>query len=323
MNDLHNMVFDESSLLFDCYPGGNDTFVFANRNLQRGSYGTAQAIIRSRYGHFQQGGFLERPRSRHAVIRLQMLGGGFSPNTARSVAAQIADLFCRNREALPFARWDRITVNRECLHISLECSGSREVLQSIVWAAGSEWQVELEMMRTSSTRIERAVPLILDGHECRCDIVMRPGIAQVLIAEHEAPFAASRLAIFRHIVAVRQQLQLLTHPIIGIAWWRQDGEQFSMRPVSYFRGNDTCCNETASGAAAVALALALHDGRSRAVRSIMQPSGEELRVRIQPGVSESCPSRVFLTGPVALRGELNSSYQVPAQQLETGIRILQ
>lgn len=323
MDDLYTVVFDESSLLFDCYPGGNDTFVFANRRIKRNEYERAQAIIRSRYGHFQQGGFLERPRSKLAAVRLQMVGGGFSPNTARSVAAQLADLFCSNREAIPFVRWDRISVNRECLHIPFEFSGSREVLQSIVWASGGEWQVELEMMRMSGARIERAVPLVLDNRECRCDVVIRPGLAQVLIDENEAPFSESRLAIFRHIVAVRKQLDLHSHPIVGIAWWKREQERLSIRPVSYYRGSDTCYNETASGTAAVALALALHDGRSRAVQSIMQPSGEEFRVRIQPGVSESCPSRVFLTGPVALRGELNSSYQAPQQQLETRIRLVQ
>ena len=322
MDDLHTLVFDESSLLFDCYPGGNDTFVLANRRIKRNAYERAQAIIRSRHGHFQQGGFLERPRSKDAAVRLQMVGGGFSPNTARSVAAQLAQLYCSDREAIPFVRWDRIGVSRECLHIPFEFSGSREVLHSVVWASGSEWQVELEMMRTSSARIERGVPLELDGRQCRCDVVIRPGLAEVLIDEREAPFAESRLAIFRHIVAVRKQLALRSHPVTGIAWWKRENERLSIRPVSYCRGDDTCYNETASGAAALALALALHDGRSRAVQSIFQPSGEEFRVRIQPGVSESCPSRVFLTGPVTLRGELNRSYQAPAGDLETGLRLV-
>ncbi len=323
MDDLHNLVFDESSLLFDCYPGGNDTFVFANRRLKRNEYDRAQVVIRSRYGHFQQGGFLERPRAKGAAVRLQMVGGVFSPNTARSVAAQLAQLYSSNREAIPFVRWERIAVNRECLHIPFEFSGSREVLQSIVWASGDDWQVELEMMRTSSARIDRGVPLVLDKQQCRCDVVIRAGIVQVLIDEDEAPPADSRLAIFRHIVAARKQLDLGSHPIFGIAWWKREQGRISIRPVSYFRGNDTCCNETACGAAAVGLALALHDGRSRAVQSIMQPSGEEFRVRIQPGVSESCPSRVFLTGPVTLRGELNSSYQAPRHEIDTRIRLVQ
>ena len=56
MEDLHYSVFDESSLLFDCYPGGNDTFIFCNRAVPRTDYKQVQALIRGRYPHFEQGG---------------------------------------------------------------------------------------------------------------------------------------------------------------------------------------------------------------------------------------------------------------------------
>ena len=311
MDDLHRTVFAESSMLFDCYPGGNDTFVFCNRRVGRSSYGRLEQVIRSRYPHFEQGAVLERTKKGRAVLRVQMVGGEFSPNTVRSVAALIADLYCRDRGAIPFAHMDLVKVDRECLSFPLEVSGSKNILIATAWATGEQWHVELEMTDTSNMRIERGIPLRFDDDTCECDIVMMGGIAQILIPEDQIPFNRSRLTLFRRVVAARQQLALEGHPAFGLVWWRErDGERF-IQPVSYVTASDMCMDETGSGAAAIALALVLDEGRSRAAKPVQQPSGIELRVRVQPAIKGNCPSRIILAGPVQLRGELNSSYVAP------------
>ncbi len=311
MDDLYSAVFEGSSLLFDCYPGGNDTFVFCNRKVGRSSYGRLDQVIRSRYPHFEQGAVLERTRRDRAVVRVQMIGGEFSPNTVRSVAALIADLYCRDRKAIPFAHMDLVKVSRECISFPLEVSGTKKIMQASVWAAGDQWHVELEMADAGSVRIHRSLPLKFDDEECRCDLVFLEGMTQVLIPESEVPFVRSRLTLFRRIVAARQQLGLQSCPAFSLVWWSDQGGQRKIQPVSYVTKSDVCIDETGSGAAAVALAVARDDGHACGIESIQQPSGIEIKVRTEPSIRGMSPARVYLSGPVQLRGELNSSYEAP------------
>ena len=315
MDDLHAIVFGEGSQLFDCYPGGNDTFIFCNRRVGRASYGRLDHIVRSRYPHFEQGAVLERTKKDRAVVRVQTIGGDFSPNTVRSVAALIAELFCKDRSAIPFAHMDLVQVHRECMTFPIEVSGIKHLVQATVWATENQWQVELEMTASANMRIKRGIPLTFDDEVCACDLVMMEGLAQVLIPEEQVPFSRSRLTIFRRVVAARQQLNLHGCPAFGLAWWREhEGERF-IQPVSYNTASDLCMDETGSAAAAIALSLALDDGCTKTARAVQQPSGVELRVRSQPAMKPFDSPKLFLTGPVHLRGERNSSFDLSLEGL--------
>lgn len=314
MNDLRETIFSpDLSRIFDCYPGGNDTFVFCNRRVARSSYEAVGALIRARFPHFEQGAVIERTKRGRAVVRAQMIGDGFSPNCLRSVAALVAELFCRDRNAIPFAHLDLVKVYREYMTFPLEVSGSNIPLEAAVWATGDEWQVEVELPGLSSIRIDRGVELEIDDHVCQCDVVRMAGIVQVLIPEDMIPFDGSRVSLFRRVVAVRKQLKLESCKVFELAWWRhgEAGSDIFIQPVSYTSLLDSCTDQSGSGASAVAAALALDDGYSRAAKRIQQPSGVELRVRVQHPVHTDQAPRVFLTGPVKVRGELNSSYSEP------------
>lgn len=307
MDQLSRTVFSPfESRVYDSYPGGNDTFIFCNRRVHRESYNAVEQLVRSRYPRFEQGVALERAKRGQAVVRAQSMVGGFSPNSVRSVAALVAEMFCRNPRAIPFAQMDLVEVHREQLIFPLEVSGCQEPLEATVWASSDDWQVEIELPRISSVRIDRGIEIEVDDVSFACDVVRLSGIAQVLIPETALPFQPSRAALFRRVIAVRQQLKLESCKVFELVWWGEQDGALHIRPVSYVRRLDLCLDQTGSGASAVAVALAIDDGRSGGVRRIEQPSGVELGVRVQPPPTPHCAPKVFLSGPVTLRGEINT-----------------
>lgn len=310
MNELSRTVFSPfESRIFNCYPGGNDTFIFCNRRVHRESYSHIEQLVRHRYPRFEQGVAIERAKRGRAVLRAETMSGGLSPNSVRSVAALVADSFCRHPSAISFAQMDLVKVCREHMIFPLEVSGYKQPIEATTWASGDNWQVEIELPQISSVRIDRGIHLEIDDVTCCCDVVRLPGTVQVLIPEKALPFQRSRAAIFRRVIAVRKQLKLESCRVFELVWWSEEEDSLRIHPVSYVRRSDTCMDQTGSGASAVAVALALDDGRSRGVRRIQQPSGVELRVRIQPAPRPECAPQVFLTGPVTLRGELNALEQ--------------
>ena len=72
MSIEEQQLFSRDTKLFDCFPGGNDTFLVLNDSLQRETYARVNQAVLNRHPKFEQGAVLERS-TKGAVLRMPRL----------------------------------------------------------------------------------------------------------------------------------------------------------------------------------------------------------------------------------------------------------
>lgn len=212
-----------------------------------------------------------------ADLRMDMAGGEFCVNATRSFGARL-----------------------------LHASGEREAMYR-VQVSGWPTPVDLLARRIGPSRHHVAAGLALPYpkivHSGVERLVRLEGITHLLVPQRAArPLPHADEPFLERARDIMRDRRMDQDPACGIIWYRERpmaGQSagwlgFEMLPVVYVAGLDTLHAERAcgSGALALSLALAAEGGRNF---SILQPSGEELDVSIEPSVEQGQTGMVTAT----------------------------
>jgi diaminopimelate epimerase len=303
MRSVEQEIFASYTRLYDCFPGGNDTFIVLNESFEREQYARINQLVLDRYKKFEQGAVLEVSRN-GAVLRMQMTGGEFCGNATRSAAALIAQTYVTTQELSAVADYSVIQERGNLLTFPLEVSGTGSLITARVTKGLGGWDVEIELPRMERKDVEYNVPLSLGDATIPCTVVNLEGISHVLIPESKLPFSNDQ-ELFRMMVAdVISQLQWGDKPAFGLIWVKDEGAQLAIEPVVYVKSIQTCIYESACGSGTIAVALAFGDEGRCSAASVKQPSGVVLTAAIDQS-DEERGIGAKLSGPVEIRGDLN------------------
>lgn len=237
--------------------------------------------------HGEQVGFIENPRSLKGkslnTLRLQMMGGEFCGNATRSLAALMVH-----------HKLDSINESAEGFNVTLEVSGSEELLECLVRLTDVEniyySQVSMPLpTRTSNTNIlfeDKLIDLI------RIDF---PGISHFIV---EASLISDKEEFFN---ALKIKMSKEDFDAFGIMFY--DSKDSFLEPLVYVKATDSKFWERScgSGTSALGVALAIKN-KMNTKEKVKQPGGDlEVKVDIVDGQI----AKVYLDGKVEIVAEGN------------------
>lgn len=237
--------------------------------------------------HGEQVGFIENPRSLKGkslnTLRLQMMGGEFCGNATRSLAALMVH-----------HKLDSINESAEGFNVTLEVSGSEELLECLVRPTDVEniyySQVSMPLpTRTSNTNIlfeDKLIDLI------RIDF---PGISHFIV---EASLISDKEEFFN---TLKIKMSKEDFDAFGIMFY--DSKDSFLEPLVYVKATDSKFWERScgSGTSALGVALAIKN-KMNTKEKVKQPGGDlEVKVDIVDGQI----AKVYLDGKVEIVAEGN------------------
>ena len=243
-------------------PAGNITFFILDPVSAADQTAVALRVMERFAGDAEQMGFIKRP-IRTADVRLEMMGGEFCGNAARSAGY-----------------WFALQNNMHYGCVRIECSGCSEILH-----------VETDLEKHTA-KID--MPLPLNVETCRIagtetKMVQFPGICHMVVEGREPDERLTREGI-------REMMRLPGTEAAGMIYW--DPDAGTMRPIVFVKATDTLIyeNSCASGSAAVAASRmwGIKEGDEKLI--LRQPGG------ILEVYSEktSDSMRISLSGPVLM-----------------------
>lgn len=305
MKNFEDILFSPQTRLFDCFPGGNDTFFVVNPSLSRDEYARINKLVLEHYPKFEQGAVLE-PSSQGAVLRMQMTGGEFCGNATRSVAALIAETYMNGSDDLPVANYSLITQDNNVLTFPVEVSGTDNLVTAKATRDENGWDVEIELPRLPERKVSATTILEFSGTRVPCTVVELEGISHILISDSQMPFTNNQDRFNSMVADVITQLSWSDRAAFGLIWVKQVDNQLAIEPVVFVKSIQTCIYESACGSGSIAVALASTPEGTQQVTSVRQPSGAVL----QAGIDETNTIQgigATLRGPVEIRGDLNQA----------------
>lgn len=302
--NLAQCLFGPQSIIQDCYPGGNRTYLVYSPQIKREQYAEANTLIMKRYPAFEQGGFIEESENEKAVCSLQMAGGEFCGNALRSLAALVAQDFLGERRLAAVCRYELIDRDSGGLSFPLEVSGSSRILSAQVVPGDTGFQVRVEIPVQLESGSVMQARLLLEGRDIACTLVRLEGISQVLLADEDLPFDPDLKRSRDRLAEAVLQLGLENEAAVGLVWVKREGGLYAIDPVVWVRKVKTCFYETACGSATVALALAraVRDGYAGLKMKVLQPSKSVIQAEV---LAEQQGPAAWLSGPVEIEGCLN------------------
>lgn len=265
-------------------PGGNTTLLVLSIPASAAKRtAIANELMDTLHLGAEQVGFVDMTTE---VPRLEMMGGEFCGNAARSLAALLA--FEHHTALVPAPEQPAllrgvIDVSGVGAHLGIEA-------QILAGPHGPLAEASVEMPVSPSPQCCQAVE---DG----LDIVQLEGITHILLdsARHPMPGDVKSVS-----AAMRRQFGLEHCDAVGCIWYQQKGEGFSIDPVVWVRETQTTYHETACGSGTVALGLrqALLYGTGFD-GSILQPSGQAIKATVTL-TSEGTVEGAWIGGPVRL-----------------------
>lgn len=317
---MRKQIYSPDTRLFDCYPGGNPTFIAFNKQIQPEGYSDAGKIVMADFPHFEQGGFLNPSHSGDAAIRLQMSGGEFCGNASRSAAALFIDDYLKNREFQEISNYSLVKENNGIFEFPLETSPGNKILSARVTPThdGYDVQISLDMKLAGMTSSHR---ISVDNREVDVNLVTMDGISHVLIPAVEVPFPNNDKDRLADIAAqIRSALNLNDLPAVGAIWhsdvirWPGSLEMVRIEPVVWVREINTCIHETSCGSGSMAFAIAHQESaNSSNMRiEIQQPSNYPITTAVHVG-QDGDVSVVSIAGKVFIRSDLNQITLTRAQ----------
>lgn len=279
-------------------PGGNPTILVTGPRLS----GQARAAVAAELMHPQhlvaeQVGFVDLAA---APPRLDMMGGEFCLNATRCLVYEM----WREGLFLPLAGTDD--------YFGLASSSGLEGPAQVRVKNGRNASVNNPAECFVQLEVKREIQELDKG----ALLVSLPGISHLLLDEryHEPPEYP--------MVATRERLGrygLLGEAACGVIWHRaepiaeKDLIACRITPIIHVAATKSCVAETSCGSGTLALALAMipkmdFSGEGRALMRVVQPSGEAIKLRVQPLPGGEL-YRIELGGPVRMvaRGETFAS----------------
>ncbi len=244
---------------FTCWrPGGNDTaLILGEPPLDRKSIN--DEIMKQYPNQIEQVGFVYVDES--GTVNLQMAGGEFCGNATRSAAYMAL-------EGKPGI-------------IPIKVSGVKDLL-----VAGVTENGEAFAQMPVYPDIDK-IKFVQDDY-----IVEMEGITHRVTFKN--PKTSSPEDLKKLSLQILKENGLDKGLASGVIWVSEENGQFRIDPVVYVRNIDTCFYETACGSGTTALGqvLALKSGSSIKEISILQPSGEVIKVSIELGLGGFSSARI-------------------------------
>ncbi|MFO7748798.1 MAG: hypothetical protein R6V54_01760 [Desulfobacteraceae bacterium] len=224
--------------------GGNPTAICYDTDCTQNDYPMLNKLIQRAHPWVEQVGFYREDCS---LPRLEMAGGEFCGNAARSFACLLKELN-PGKDGFQF-------------HIS-----------------GFAPPVTAEVTRTGTGKFACSAGfkgLDAEKREGRLDgkpvtIVDLGGIVHIMVKETDFPVNGNGAA--GEMLAIKNRLGI-DGSAVGVVWLREEMEKLYMRPVVWVRDINTCLEESSCGSGTIAVAAALEKNVS-----VVQPSGEPIDV---------------------------------------------
>jgi diaminopimelate epimerase len=258
-----------------CYPGGNTTtLVFDGADSSR--YVDIARRIMAGQPDVEQVGFVVNPTHPTAVARLQMAGGEFCGNAARSLAYVLTQK-------------EMYGLNPAGSEFFLEVSGTSRILAAKVKGNNSRVAMPINSRKDAIRSIGELT------------IVELEGIAHVLVNQQPP---ADLMAEARRIL---DETGLKSLQSAGVVYWTPCREGIRITPVVWVRDVETLVAETACGSGTVCVAIAQAAGHERNGifrLPVYQPSGGGMDALVE--FKNGSLGDAFIEGPVEIleEGEL-------------------
>ena len=223
---------------------GNPTALVIDQGLERKDYPRINQQIQQDNPEVEQVGFYEEE---NGVPRLQMAGGEFCGNAARSFS-------CLLKEFFPDQSFFRFYA-----------SGYEGQITGQIEERGDQdyfCEVELEDM---PYRIEEK-----NWNGTIFSVVDMGGITHIIVSEKDYSFRENNYS--EQVKEVREQLGV-DNSAVGVLWVSESGGEIYMKPVVWVKDIDTCYYETSCGSGS--MAVAFQKGKNS---TVIQPSGGDIRV---------------------------------------------
>jgi len=258
-----------------CSPSGNIT-VLVTSKFERKNYASIAIEIMSLFSDVEQVGFIEEPKNKLAVIRLQMMGGEFCGNAARSLA------------------W--VALKKGWINASsffIESSGANSLLRAEI--------------QGDRVRIEHPIRNEIDSISIIDDfiIVDLVGITHVLV--EGPPKANAKGEVFDCL----KRLDLLRKKAAGVMYTVRTGKGLTISPYVWVRETKSLVEESAcaSGTQAVVTAEAWKKRESLTLE-VNQPSGDKLTGIVEFCREKNCFLKAYTEGKVVILEEGKYEHKV-------------
>ena len=325
-------------------PGGNPTIILHDPDIPDGTLpGLSARLMHPMHLHAEQVGALYSGQAHEwspdqpdwPLPRLEMMGGEFCVNATRAAA------FCLTRQgSLP--RLAMPEGETPVWHGALQVSGMAEPVRVLASAdaasldramempvsAGGGWKLEGKPAGTNRMAGEEPARLFCAALVSCADAVCRqvqkgvslvdlPGMSHLLVDMDRHPLPDLDDGSWkRESAAWRTLCGLTDSPASGVVWYKAEGEAYRIWPAVEVKATASEHLESACGSASLALALTCAMPRTADAAAplenageftVVQPSGESLRVRLQREPSSGAFLRTaWISGPVLLaaRGDV-------------------
>ncbi|MGH4121308.1 hypothetical protein [Clostridium sp.] len=238
------------------------------------------------YGNIyaEQVGFIEKPCTEEGksknCIKLQMMGGEFCGNAARSLAAVLA-----------YNEYPCVEMKNNRFIVPLEVSGFNGVINcEVEHLKGTEYNSKIIMPLVKETK---DFYVNYNATVYKCAMVEFPGIIHLIV---DSNGILDKEDFFYN---VKNKLEHTKFDAIGIMFY--DYEKDFMQPLVYVKGTDSLFWERscASGTCALAVALTLKQEKSIDIL-VVQPGGE---LQVATEWYNGCIKRILLNGKVEIVAE--------------------
>ncbi len=264
-----NINMNQLKKVYILWPGGNTTALVKDAIPRRLQPVIARKIMRVK-SKVEQVGFIEKPKNKKAIARLQMMGGEFCGNATRCLG------------------W--LLLKGKPGKVKLEVSGSKKLLDVEINQKGN---VKTEMpIKPNFSSIQRT--------KDKYWVVSLYGITHVVAEEDLIPEKANRQKLSSRIL---DKLGLKRLEAAGVLFIRKEGLKIFMDPFVWVRDVETFFNETAcaSGSTAVGLVKSLETGKSIKSLEIVQPSKSSIFVSVKRNAKNFL--KAWIEGPVEIKYE--------------------
>lgn len=252
--------------IYILWPGGNITALIKDKIPRRFQSVIARKIIRLK-SEVEQVGFIEQPKNKKAIARLQMMGGEFCGNSTRCLGW----LLLKGRSG----------------RVKLEVSGSKKLL-------------DVEINKNGNVKTEMPIKSPLSSvreTKNKWWVVSLCGITHVILEESFICKEVSRQKLASKIL---DELNLKRLKAAGVVFVKNQDLKIFMNPFVWVREVRTFFNESAcaSGASAVGLWQAKKKDSSINNLEVVQPSKNSIFVTVKRNQSKFI--KAWISGPVKL-----------------------
>lgn len=234
--------------------------------------------------HAEQVGFIEKPCTEEGksknCIRLQMMGGEFCGNAARSLAAVLVD-----------RSYPCVEMRNEKFIVPLEVSGYDGIINC-----------EVEHLKNNEYNAKIIMPLVketkdfyvsYDGIDYKCIMIEFPGIIHLIVD------CSGILDKENFFYKVKSKLEGTEFDALGIMFY--DYEKSFIQPLVYVKGTDSLFWERSCASGTSALAVALTKQQERSLDILVKQPGGVLQVTTE-WYNDSI-KKIYLNGKVKIVAE--------------------